>query len=64
MFTQNGAKLPSTLTELYQNYMLLKLSLYNQRISNDTVIFVELDCLPVYISESLNKLCELANMWD
>ena len=60
VFTQCGAKLPSTLTELYQQYVLLKLSLYNQRISNDTVRFVELDCLPVYISESLNKLGELA----
>ena len=60
VFTQHGAKLPSTLTELYQQYVLLKLSLYNQRISNDTVRFAELDCLPIYISESLNKLGELA----
>ena len=60
VFTQHGAKLLSTLTELYQQYVLLKLSLYNQRVSNDTVRFVELDCLPVYISESLNKLGKLA----
>ena len=60
VFTQCGTKLPSTFTELYKQYMLLKLSLYNQRISDDTVAFTELDCLPVYISESLNILCELA----
>ena len=60
VFTQHGGKLPCTLTELYQQYVLLKLSLYNQRISNDTVTFTELDYLPVYISESLNKLFELA----
>ena len=60
VFTQCGAELPSTLTELYHQYVLLKLSLYNQRISNDGVRFTELDCLPVYISESLNKLGELA----
>ena len=60
VFTQCGTKLPSTLTELYKQYVLLKLSLYNQRISGDTVTFTELDDLPVYISESLNILCELA----
>ena len=60
VFTEHGAKLPSTLTELYQQYVLLKLSLYNQRISNDTGRLAEIDHLPVYISESLNKLNELA----
>ena len=60
VFTEHGAKLPSTLTELYQQYVLLKLSLYNQRISNDTGRLAEIDHLPVYISESLNKLGELA----
>ena len=60
VFTEHGAKLPSTLTELYQQYVLLKLSLYNQRISNDTGRLAEIDSLPVYISESLNKLGEIA----
>ena len=60
VFTEHGAKLPSTLTELYQQYVLLKLSLYNQRISNDTGRLTEIDRLPVYISESLNKLGEIA----
>ena len=60
VFTEHGAKLPSTLTELYQQYVLLKLSLYNQRISNETGRLAEIDRLPVYISESLNKLGEIA----
>ena len=60
MFTEHGAKLPSILTELYQQYVLLKLSLYNQRISNDTGRLAEINHLPVYISESLNKLGVLA----
>ena len=60
VFTQHGAKLPSTLTELYQQYVLLKLSLYNQRISNDTARYTKLDCLPPYIIESLNTLVGLA----
>ena len=55
VFTEHGAKLPSTLTELYQQYVLLKLSLYNQRISNDTGRLAEINHLPVYISESLNN---------
>ena len=53
-------KLPSTLTELYQQYVLLKLSLYNQRQSDEVVRYTKLDCLPNYISEGLNKLCKLA----
>ena len=60
VFTEHGAKLPSILTELYQQYVLLKLSLYNQRISNDTGRLAEINHLPVYISENLNKLGELA----
>ena len=60
VFKQYGGRLPSTLTELYKQYVLLKLSLYNQKISNDNFVFTELDSIPVYISESLNKLCELA----
>ena len=60
VFTQCGTKFPSTFTELYKQYVLLKISLYDSRISNNSVVYTELDCLPVYISESLNKLCELA----
>ena len=60
VFKQYEGRLPSTLTELYKRYVLLKLILFNQRIASNKVIFTELDCLPVYISESLNKLCELA----
>ena len=60
VFTQYESKLPDTLTELYQHYVLLKLSLYNQRQSDEYMKFTTLDCLPDYITESLNKLCELA----
>ena len=60
VFKQYESKLPSTLTELYQQYVLLKLSLYNQRQSDEDVRYTKLDCLPNYISEGLNKLCELA----
>ena len=60
VFKQYESKLPSTLTELYQQYVLLKLSLYNQRQSDEDVRYAKLDCLPDYISERLNKLCELA----
>ena len=60
VFKQFESKLPSTLTELYQQYVLLKLSLYNQRQSDEVVRYTKLDCLPNYISEGLNKLCELA----
>ena len=35
VFTQYESKLPDTLTELYQHYVLLKLSLYNQRQSDE-----------------------------
>ena len=60
VFKQYESKLPSTLTELYQHYVLLKLSLYHQRQSDEDVRFTKLDSLPDYISEGLNKLCELA----
>ena len=60
VFTQYESKLPDTLTELYLQYVLLKLSLYNQRQSDEYVRFSSLDCLPDYITESFNKLCELA----
>ena len=60
VFKQYESQLPSTLTELYQHYVLLKLSLYNQRQSDEDVRFTKLDCLPNYISEGMNKLCELA----
>ena len=60
VYKQYGGRLPSTLTELYKDYVLVKLSLYNQRIANESLRFTEVDSLPVYISESLNKLCELA----
>ena len=36
------------------------LCLYNQRQSDEDVRFTKLDCLPNYISDGLNKLCELA----
>ena len=60
VFTQYESELPDTLTELYQQYVLLKLTLYNQRESDEYIRFATLDCLPDYITESLNKLCELA----
>ena len=60
VFTQCGATLPSTLTELYQQYVLLKLSLHDQRVSGHTIKFIKFDCLPVYIFESLNGLSEIA----
>ena len=60
VFKQCESTLPSTLTELYQHYVLLKLSLYHQRQSDEDVRFTKLDSLPDYISEGLNKLCELA----
>ena len=60
VFKQYGAKLPSTLTELYQQYVLLKLSLYNQRVSNDSTMLTDLNNLPDHIIESLNDLGELS----
>ena len=60
VFTQCGTRFPNTFTELYKQYVLLKISLYDCKISNNSVMYTELDRLPVYISESLNKLCELA----
>ena len=60
VFKQYESKLPSTLTELYQHYVLLKLSLYHQRQSDEDVRFTKFDSLPDYISGDLNKLCELA----
>ena len=59
LFKQHGAKLPSTLTELYQQYVLLKLSLYNQRVSNDNVVLVDLNILPDHVLEGLNELSKL-----
>ena len=61
VFTQYESKLPDTLTELYQQYVLLKLSLYNQRQADEYIRFSALDCLPDYITESFNKLCQLAH---
>ena len=61
VFTQYESQLPDTLTELYQQYVLLKLSLYNQRQADEYVRFAALDHLPDYITETLNKLCELAH---
>ena len=60
VFKQYESQLPSTLTELYQHYVLLKLSLYHQRKSDENVRFTKLDCFPNYISEGFNKSCELA----
>ena len=60
VFKQHGAKLPSTLTELYQQYVLLKLSLYNQRVSNDSTMLMDLNDLPDRVIESLNNLGELS----
>ena len=61
VFTQYEFELPDILTELYQQYVLLKLSLYNQRQSDEYIRFTTLDYLPDYITESFNKLCELAH---
>ena len=61
VFTQYESQLPDTLTELYQQYVLLKLSLYNQRQADEYTRFATLDCLPNYITESFNKLCKLAH---
>ena len=53
--------LPSTLTKLYQQYVLLKLRLHNQRkTGKDNKSITDLNSLPDNISESLKKLCELA----
>ena len=60
VFKQHGAKLPSTLTELYQQYVLLKLSLNNQRVSNDSTMLTDLNNLPDRVIESLNDLGELS----
>ena len=60
VFRQYGGKLPNTLTELYQQYALLKLTLHNHRISDNKVRFTKFDHLPVYILEGLNKICKLA----
>ena len=60
VFKQHKAKLPSTLTELYQQYVLLKLSLYNQRVSNDNVVLADLNNLPSHVLEGLNELSKLS----
>ena len=60
VFKQSGARLPSTLTELYQQYVLLKLSIYNQRVSNDCTMLTNLNILPDRIIESLNDLSKLS----
>ena len=61
VFKKYESELPSTLTELYHQYVLLKLRLHNQRkAGEDDRSITNLDCLPNYISKSLKRLCELA----
>ena len=60
VFKQHGAKLTSTLTKLYQQYVLLKLSLYNRRVSNDNVVLADLNILPDHVLEGLNELSKLS----
>ena len=64
VFQQCGGRLPSSLTELYEQYLLLKLGHHYQRMhSSDTSIrFPKLDMkiLPTVIGEKLDKLGKLA----
>ena len=64
VFQQCGGRLPSSLTELYEQYLLLKLGHHYWRMhSSDTSVrFVKLDIkiLPKVIGEKLDKLGKLA----
>ena len=59
VFKKYESKLPDTLTELYQQYVLLKLRLYNQRKTGRYHEFTFTE-IPKYISEKLEKICKLA----
>ena len=60
VFKQCGKKLPSSWTELYQQYFLFKLSHYNLRTGNAKKIFENLDELPHYILHTLKALSKVA----
>ena len=59
VFKKYESKLPNTLTELYQHYVLLKLRLYNQRKSGRYHEFT-FNEIPNYISKKLKILYKLA----
>lgn len=63
VFQQCGGRLPNSLTELYEQYLLLKLSRHYQRMdaSHASTRFMKLDKgLPKFITENLYKLGKLA----
>ena len=64
VFQQCGGRLPSSLTELYEQYLLLKLGHHYQRThsSDISIQFPKLDMkiLPKVIGEKLDKLGKLA----
>ena len=60
VFKLCGKRLPTSWTELYQQYFLLKLSHYNLRMDDAKKIFVNLDELPHYIKDNLKVLSEVA----
>ena len=60
VFKQCGERLPSSLTELYQQYLLFKLSHYNLRMENTKKIFEQLEALPDYINGQLKHLSNIA----
>ena len=60
MFKQYGERLPSSLTELYQQYLLLKLSHYGLRMENTKKVFEQPEALPDYINDQLKYLSNIA----
>ena len=60
VFKQCGERLPSSLTELYQQYLLLKLSHYGLRMENTNKIFKKPEALPHYINDPLEHLSNMA----
>jgi len=60
VFKQCGKKLPVSWTELYQQYILLKLSHYNLRMDDAKKLFENLDELPHYIKDNLKALSKVA----
>jgi len=60
VFKKYGGKLPSSWTELYQKYFLLKLSHYNSKIEGTDETFEKLESLLPYIKEPLIELSKVA----
>ena len=60
LFKQCGKRLPSSWTELYQHYLLLKLSHYSLRMDNAKKKFWNFAEMPHYIKDNLKALSRIA----